>query len=476
MKKKILARTTLLLGSCIFWLTGSAQIQTVTLTTGKNIGEPLTLVVNPRAAVSVDWGDGNAVKVTADTITGTLTSQTVTITGGKYWETLVCEGQELTQLELRQTTNLKNIYCQDNQLTAISLTSCMALERLNCSNNQLKNLSFSMRNANLEYLNCSKNELTTLSITSLKKLKTLICDNNLITSLNTSTSSDLRTIWCENNAIKSLYLTNNKAIYSLMCADNQITNISLAPNIPALTELWCENNSIDRLALSGSSLKMLDCSNNGLSSIEYPSYVSSTNNMYAVFCDYNNLNFNNMIPRSYVADHFVYGPQNNFNLPVEAINIDETLDLSEYNNTPYMNRITTYTWYSYDGTPLKKGSKTSGADYQVSLGKTTFYTQQKGGTYCVLTSSKYPDLAIRSSWLIVKDPSDPNAIGTVQADNGLKYQYNGTSLNVQADQPTKVTIYTVSGMMVWDGTVDQNGTNIPLKKGIYLLNGKRIIL
>lgn len=88
-----------------------AQDQTVKLTTAKAVGATITLKVNQaKGGVTVDWGDGNAVSYprTSDdllTLTGTLKGSTVTLSAGKWLNTLICSDNELTSIDLSQAPN-----------------------------------------------------------------------------------------------------------------------------------------------------------------------------------------------------------------------------------------------------------------------------------------------------------------------------------------------------------------------------------
>lgn len=76
---------------------------------------------------------------------------------------LICGGNQLTELDLSNNTVLTQLWCENNQLTALDLSRNTALNDLSCYNNQLTTLKISRNNA-LAYLSCYNNQLTTLDV------------------------------------------------------------------------------------------------------------------------------------------------------------------------------------------------------------------------------------------------------------------------------------------------------------------------
>jgi hypothetical protein len=49
-------------------------------------------------------------------------------------------------------------------------------------------------------------------------------------------------------------------------------------------------------------------------------------------------------------------------------------------------------------------------------------------------------------------------------------------LVLQSGTPTHVNVYSTDGKLVWKGEVDVNPLTVSLPKGIYLVNGKKVLL
>ena len=74
-------------------------------------------------------------------------------------QTLDCNRNQLTALNVQSLTALKGLGCGDNQLTALNVQGLTALKELNCGGNQLTALNVQGLTA-LQWLDCSGNRLT----------------------------------------------------------------------------------------------------------------------------------------------------------------------------------------------------------------------------------------------------------------------------------------------------------------------------
>jgi Leucine-rich repeat (LRR) protein len=92
---------------------------------------------------------------------------------------LKCDGNQLTDLDVKANTALLELNCSNNKLTAIDVSKNTALTILDCYDNQLTALDVS-KNTALEYLNCSNNKLTALDMTHNTSLEQLDCSGNNI--------------------------------------------------------------------------------------------------------------------------------------------------------------------------------------------------------------------------------------------------------------------------------------------------------
>ena len=79
-------------------------------------------------------------------------------------------------------TELESLTCNRNKLTALDVSENAGLTSLNCSYNQLTSLDVS-KNVGLTSLNCSNNHLTSLDAGSNHDIKTLKSNDNQLTTL-----------------------------------------------------------------------------------------------------------------------------------------------------------------------------------------------------------------------------------------------------------------------------------------------------
>ena len=113
------------------------------------------------------------------------------LTGISYFtnlNTLNCEDNNLTALDVSQNKNLRNLYCDYNQLTTLDVSQNTSLSYLKCSFNQLTDLNVSGANI-LTDLYCGGNKLTYLDVSSNAALQYLVCSDNNLIYLNVSSNT-----------------------------------------------------------------------------------------------------------------------------------------------------------------------------------------------------------------------------------------------------------------------------------------------
>ena len=104
-----------------------------------------------------------------------------------------------------------------------------ALETLYCDHNQLTSLDVS-KNTELMGLNCDNNQLTSLDLSKNTKLGWFYCNNNQLTSLDVSKNTELSYLYCNNNQLTSLDLSKNAELYSLNCSGNNLKSVIVQRN------------------------------------------------------------------------------------------------------------------------------------------------------------------------------------------------------------------------------------------------------
>ena len=158
--------------------------------------------------ITINWGDGNVDIKTGyynDYVSHPTGSApyNITITGGVTF--FDCTGIDLTQLEINNCPELKNVYCDSNELTELNISNCPSLEILSCWNNQLTSLNITGCPALIE-LNCRINQLTSLDLSDFPALKKLDYRNNKLANLNVSACLSLEWLDCQNNGLDAAQL------------------------------------------------------------------------------------------------------------------------------------------------------------------------------------------------------------------------------------------------------------------------------
>ena len=131
---------------------------------------------------------------------------------------------------------VKKIDCKGRAITNLKgIEYFIALEYLYCYDNELTELDLK-RNTKLKELNCSTNRLTVLDLSQNPKLKRVICSDNALTALDLSHNPELEDVNCSDNALTALNLSSNSKLTNLNASGN-IREITLTGNTFDLSSL-----------------------------------------------------------------------------------------------------------------------------------------------------------------------------------------------------------------------------------------------
>lgn len=199
---------------------------------------------------------------------------------------LVCNNNNLTQLDVTQNNNLKSIDCSNNKLSKLNLPQTSNFKFLECANNQISNLDLT-KTPSLISLDCSFNQIIELDVSNNFDLELFYCIKNKLANLDISKNSKLTQLSCLENNLTSLDLSRNSNLLYITCSNNRLTNLDLSYNL-LLQELFCTNNKLISLDLSNNpKLMLIYCDSNDLQSID----VKNGNNKIYIQSDLIHFNF-----------------------------------------------------------------------------------------------------------------------------------------------------------------------------------------
>ncbi len=488
---------------------GMAQLQTVKMTTAKPVGSAVVLALNRTTGVTLDWGDGKPVEYAAGDnrvmiIEGTTKGKELVLTVGGNLEMLTCSNAGLTALDVSAATMLRSLYCQNNELTSLDLSAHKKLSDLNCSGNKLTTKSttdlsetnfpametlnisgnefdgtFKLGKGTLQQLNVSNNKLTNLYVTNNPALDVLNCGNNTsIKTLYLTANTVLSAVVCQNAAIGKLSVPVKglESLNLLLIDDNKLTKLDLA-DCPNLKDVSCRNNQLEEMALpANTKLNSLDCSHNKLLFRHLP--VSSKKPKQLVCSPQADVVVTEDMKKVDNSPYIDFAPSWE-----ERENTDYVLDLSDYRYDAGGKRTTVeFTWYSVDyskGEPVETElteatNSDKEHDYYLNAGKTTFLKGYEN-VYGTMTSRTYSDLVIKTNVFTVgKDKV--TGIENVESNGGFRLSASAGVLTMSSNAPTATNVCTASGKTVWQGTVGASAVSVKLPKGVYIVNGKKILL
>lgn len=258
-------------------------------------------------------------------------------------ESLACDNNSLTELDLSKNTQLTKLTCGYNKISKLILPpNAEKMTWLSCGDNKLTGKLDCSNWVNLTNLNCHTNNFTALDLTGCSELIGLSCGNNNLTSLNVQDCSNLTTLQCDgnklssldismcpylltlscrNNNLETLDLSNCHNLDRLFCQDNKLSSLDISMCLK-LSLLYCQNNMLTLLTLgNASTLRDLDCSQNQLSSLIATSCTSLTQ----LTCDNNNIRILD-ISNCYNLGDLIW-----HNNPFEEINLGDVASITFHN-------------------------------------------------------------------------------------------------------------------------------------------------
>ena len=229
--------------------------------------------------VSIDWGDGELVKVkvksTPTTIEGQTSGQTVTIYGavtGADFSSYPGVGvdNKITAVDLSHNVHLRSLSTYMNSITSIDVSKLTDLESLDCSYSDLSSLDVSKNSklinlraygnqvdnidvtgaVDLAYLDVKNNWLESLDLSHNKKLVYLNISSNEIETVDVRDMTELVELYVSNNKITALDVSKNPALKTLQLSNNSVTTLDVKSN-PQLVTLTVDGNRLEGLDLTG---------------------------------------------------------------------------------------------------------------------------------------------------------------------------------------------------------------------------------
>ena len=258
---------------------------------------------------------------------------------GKFFknlESLYCDGNNLTALDVSKNVNLTYLNCSSNQLTTLDISKNVNLTNLYCGSNQLTTLDIS-KNFNLKGLYCRENKLAIIDISKNVNLNNLYCDSNQLTNLDISKNINLTSLDCDRNKLSVLDVSKNVNLIYLNCSFNQLTFLDVSKNVN-LIYLFCSYNQLTTIDVSKNfNLIYFYFNNNKIAHLQVP----KVHKISELIGNYNNLKLSSLKGNFLTIKSLTLNPQAKLQGGVKGI--FEVLDLSsEYSID---GKYTTYTWY-----------------------------------------------------------------------------------------------------------------------------------
>ncbi len=403
----------------------------------------------------VDWGDGVEVTLTStgDPVTGMLAGQTVKLSGVSI-DVLTCKGQQLTALDFSSGSQLAVLDCSDNSLTALNLL------------NQSK----------LTMLDCSDNHISSLRLPTGKTLEVLIASRNELKSL--QLSSGMKTIWVDGNQLSKLALGAQAQVESVVFDDNDVSTLTLPAAMPQLTDFWMAGNHLSQLKMGNCPLlETVNVEDNGMWNFEMGSQESERV-LKQAFLGGNHFTLANLLPATMV-EKFYPGEQMEWPTEKEVYEVGDTIVFPDMTVNVHTNArmAPVYKLVASNGTVLAKNKDYTYGASRLDSHIMKFLVSQSLLIHLEATSNVYPGVIIKSvPFKVVEHTTgiDHTKLPTGQ-QNSMTIENDGTGLVITTQGSIPITVVGNGGQLCWKGVVDGR-QRIPLRRGVYVVNGRKIAL
>ena len=474
----------------------------IKLTVPAGIDQQYFLSVNGEDKdVSIDWGDGELVKVkvksTPTTVVGQTSGTTVTIYGavtGADFSSYPGVGvdNKITAVDLSHNIHLRSLSTYMNSITSIDVSKLTDLESLDCSYSDLSTLDVSKNSklinlraygnqveniditgaVDLAYLDVKNNWLERLDLSHNKKLVYLNLSSNEIETVDVREMPELVELYVSNNKIMTLDVSKNPALKTLQLSNNSVTTLDLKSN-PKLVTLTVDGNRLEGLDLTGhDQLTYLNVGGNRWD-------ACALNDLYYSLSRYPTLQ-SGKTPRGNTL--FVRGEKaGEYNDAEHAESSIAklkgwTIDYEGDGTGCNMAYITiqkpdygTLKVFTADGVEVLTGTKVA-KNTELTIKATPAYGYKLETLILNDEDIDSPNLKVTSSMTIgasftVSAQIDTPSNDTLRVSGGKNY------LSFMTESPTHLQVYTLNGKLMYSGMVRESKT-VSLPSGVYIIKAK----
>ena len=271
--------------------------------------------------------------------------------------------------------NLQTLFCENNSLSSLNLSTLSALQNLDCSSNTIGSLDFSN---NPQLLTVSANNnfgLSSIDVTQNPLLTDLTMQFAALTSLDVTNNPALRNLNINYTFVSDPDLTNNIALEQLRAEGAplvDLVNLDLSQNTALffiqlagsdVYELDLSNNSaLTSIFLNGCSLSTLNVANGNNSNVPGGSFATLSNpDLFCVTVDdvgYSDSNWPNIDAQTSFSTDCSLNVQD---YQLEQVHVFPNPVKSDL--FVYVPEVSTYTIYNVLGQKISSGSLESGRNH-----------------------------------------------------------------------------------------------------------------
>lgn len=144
---------------------------------------------------------------------------------------IICSNLGINDLTgIEAFVNINTLWCENNNLTSLDLSNNTALVFLRCGGDNFMNLNVTMNTA-LEKLHSFYSSITSLDVTQNIALEEFLLMNSNVSTIDVSNNVNLKTLNVRYSPLDSLNLTNNIALEVLKVGHNVFPTVDISNNL-----------------------------------------------------------------------------------------------------------------------------------------------------------------------------------------------------------------------------------------------------
>lgn len=373
----------------------------------------------------------------------------------------------ISEVELTDCPQLKRLTLKYQQLSSIDLSKASNLEELYLDGNeQLEQVDLTGLGS-LRWLNVSNlPKLKTLDLAQIPALTHLLAYNTQCANLPVEVCPNLEVLDLTNTGSSQLNVADLTQLQRLLLTNNKLEKVETA-KLTALTELQVDKNQLNELVLHAPNLETLNVTSNLLSELD----LSQSTRITTLYCSDNKLSLDKLPTLAINGSAYIYAPQAPMSWSKASYSTDDAIDLSHLTQLQGVLAGPIASVYAcFDA--KSKTQLQEGSDYKVLReGVFQILAPHADGVFFTITTPAFPaftgEKAYQTKPIVITQGT--SVCAPIISNHPLQIESENEGITLITREVLPYALYDLSGVCLYQGTLQAGRTELPLANGSYLL-------